>query len=68
LGAQEEQLSSLLETCHSVSAAFGFNKKKDNVPAKVESLAKNLGLQMDDQMKADTARKGSNKLIAETMA
>jgi hypothetical protein len=38
------------------------------VPAKVESIAKNLGLQMDDQMKSETTKKASNKLIAETMA
>lgn len=35
----EQQLNSLLETCHSVSEAFGFNKKKEEAPKKVEALA-----------------------------
>jgi len=34
----EEELNSLLETCHSVSEAFGFNKKKDETPKHVEAL------------------------------
>jgi len=40
-----DQFSSLLETCHNVSAAFGFGKKKNEVP--VKSLAKDLGLKID---------------------
>lgn len=55
-----DQFSSLLETCHNVSAAFGFDKKKNEAPVKVESLAK--------EVKQKSAKQESKKLIAETMA